>query len=106
MNKPALLIALLVSGFLTASCVTSDSDDGSVNQPAESSESITVIGTVTNEGVECPAVRGDDGMLYTVTGEGRDRLTPGARVRITGIIAQVSFCMQGTTINAAKIEVL
>ena len=37
----------------------------------------TITGTVTKEGVECPAVRGDDGKLYTVVGEGREKLTPG-----------------------------
>ena len=58
------------------------------------------------EGVECPAVRGDDGKLYTIAGTDRDKLVPGTKVRITGSVAEVSTCMQGTTINATKIEVV
>ena len=67
---------------------------------------MTITGTVTREGVECPAVRGDDGKLYTIVGEGRDKLKPGLKVRITGAVAEVSTCMQGTTIEATKIEVI
>lgn len=67
---------------------------------------MTITGTVTREGVECPAVRGDDGKLYTIVGEGRDKLKPGLKVRITGAVAEVSACMQGITIEATKIEVL
>ena len=66
---------------------------------------MTISGVVTNEGVECPAVRTDDGKLYTIAGKDRDKLKPGVRVKITGEIAQVSTCMQGTTINATTIEV-
>jgi hypothetical protein len=65
---------------------------------------LTITATVTNEGVECPAVRTDDGKLYTIAT--KEKLTPGMRVRITGTIAEASFCMQGTTIAATKIEVL
>lgn len=68
--------------------------------------SVTITGTVTREGVECPAVRGDDGKLYTIVGAGREKLTPGMKVRVTGAIAQVSTCMQGTTIDAASIEIV
>jgi len=68
--------------------------------------SITITGVVTREGVECPAVRGDDGKLYTITGPERDKLKPGLRVRITGRIAEMSTCMQGTTISATDVEVM
>jgi hypothetical protein len=67
---------------------------------------LTITGVVTAEGVECPAVRGDDGTLYTLAGGDRQKLREGVRVRITGSVAQMSFCMQGTTINATTIEVL
>jgi hypothetical protein len=70
------------------------------------SGSITITGRVTDEGVECLAVRGDDGRLYTLAGGDRDKLRTGARVRITGTIAEMSFCMQGTTINATAVELL
>lgn len=65
-----------------------------------------ITGTVTQEGVECPAVRTADGKLYTIATSERDKLKPGVRVRITGEIAQMSICQQGTTISATKIELL
>jgi hypothetical protein len=70
------------------------------------SGTITITGRVTDEGVECLAVRGDDGTLYTLAGGDRGKLRTGARVRITGTIAEMSFCMQGTTINATTVDVL
>ena len=66
---------------------------------------MTITGVVTNEGVECPAVRADDGKLYTIAAKDREKLKPGVRVKITGEVAEMSTCMQGTTINAATIEV-
>jgi hypothetical protein len=82
------------------------------NQPPKkamtsaANSTLTITGTVTRDGVECPAVRGDDGKLYTIVGAGREKLTPGVKVRITGTVAQVSTCMQGTTIEATSIDVL
>lgn len=74
---------------------------------AENAESGMIItGTVTDEGVECPAVRTADGRLYTVATADREKLRPGTRVRITGEIAQISTCQQGTTISAERIEIL
>ena len=70
------------------------------------SGSITISGTVTAEGVECPAVRTADNKLYTIATSDRSKLQPGTRVRITGTIAEMSFCQQGTTISATTIEVL
>jgi LysM repeat protein len=60
-------------------------------------------GTVTNEGVQCPSVRGDDGRLYTLTGD-FGRLRPGERVRVTGHEARASICMQGTTIEVRQLQ--
>lgn len=72
---------------------------------ASTSAEITITGLATNEGVECPAVRGDDGKLYTVVGKGVEKLKAGVRVKITGVIVEVSTCMQGTTIRASSVEV-
>lgn len=67
------------------------------------SGAITVTGVITQEGVECLAMRGDDGKLYTL-GRPQEQYAPGTRVRVTGTIAEMSFCMQGITINPTKIE--
>lgn len=84
-----------------------------VDQPAQRHESeatvkpgqtVTIVGTVTDEGVECPAVRSADGQIYTIATRDRQQLRAGARVRVTGTIAEMSFCMQGTTISPTKIE--
>jgi uncharacterized protein YciI len=70
---------------------------------AQESKPITVTGKLTNEGVECKAMRGDDGKLYTLTGDLKGFRT-GDRVKVTGRIAEMSTCMQGTTLGVEKIE--
>ena len=70
---------------------------------AQQSQSTTVTGKLTNEGAECQAMRGDDGKLYSLTGDLKGFRT-GDRVKVTGKIAEVSFCMQGTTLGVEKIE--
>jgi LysM repeat protein len=64
---------------------------------------VDVTGTITREGVTCTALRGDDGRLYTITGQTAGFL-PGDRVRITGDLAEMSFCQQGTTVNLRSIR--
>ena len=71
--------------------------------PAQTSGEVTVTGTLTGDGVECPAMEGDDGALYTLAGD-IGSFGPGDRVRVTGEIAEMSFCMQGTTIQVQAIE--
>ncbi|MDX1656998.1 MAG: DUF5818 domain-containing protein, partial [Candidatus Competibacteraceae bacterium] len=64
-----------------------------------------VRGVLTDEGVECQALRGDDGRLYTLGGD-LEGFGVGDRVRVTGQVAQASFCMQGTTLGVRTIEKL
>jgi LysM repeat protein len=89
---------------------TPDGRIRSVSQPfrigAEAppaSDRVSVTGTLTREGAECQAMRGDDGTLYTLAGDFRG-FRPGDRVRVEGRIAEVSICMQGTTIDVRRIE--
>jgi hypothetical protein len=98
---PALTMSLLL-GCAAADQPAAPTRD--VNTPPE--ETITIVGTVTGEGVECPAVRTADNKLYTITAPDRSQLRPGTRVRITGTVAGISICQQGTTISAEKIEAL
>jgi hypothetical protein len=63
---------------------------------------VRITGVVTDEGVECTALRGDDGRLYTLAGR-VEGLEPGDRVRVVGRLAEASFCMQGTTIEVRRI---
>ena len=69
----------------------------------ESNRAIAVTGMLTDEGVECQALRGEDGVLYTLTGNLGDFET-GDRVRVVGKVAQVSICQQGTTLVVKNIK--
>ena len=79
-----------------------------VPQPAPASadkpaSQMTVVGTLTTEGVECQAMR-EDGTrkLFTLAGK-LAGFKAGDRVKVVGKIAETSFCMQGTTIDVASI---
>ena len=63
---------------------------------------ITVIGRLTSEGVECQALRGDDGELYTLLG-GTGTLSVDTRVSVTGERLEFSSCQQGITIRVRSI---
>lgn len=70
---------------------------------AEHAAGFEITGTITREGVTCTALRGDDGRLYTIAGD-LAGFQPGDRVRVTGDLAQMSFCQQGTTVNLRAIR--
>jgi Protein of unknown function (DUF5818) len=64
---------------------------------------VVVTGTLSAEGTECPTLRGDDGKLYSLTGAKLGKLGPGNHVHVEGTLADVSTCMQGTTIVVSSI---
>lgn len=66
---------------------------------------VTVEGEVTDEGVECLAMRDDNGRLYTLIGNVR-RLRPGDFVEVRGVRAEASFCQQGRTIDVVRARVI
>jgi len=59
-------------------------------------------GEITDEGVECLAMRDTDGFLYTLIGR-TDGLEPGQPVVIQGRYVEASTCMQGTTIEVVTV---
>jgi hypothetical protein len=64
---------------------------------------IRVEGRLTDEGVECPALRTADDRLYTLAGSiGEFRV--GDRVVVEGTLPDASICMQGITVSVRKIE--
>lgn len=77
--------------------------DSSVNPGDPDTGTIRVEGAMTGEGVECPALRTDDGTLYTLAGA-PDDLSPGELVVVTGTVAEMSFCQQGTTISVQSVQ--
>jgi hypothetical protein len=66
---------------------------------------VTLSGEMTEDGTECQAMHGDAGEIYTLTGAD-DWPVAGARVRVTGTIAEMSICQQGITIAVESIEAL
>lgn len=89
---------------LSCSAVTTPVEDGN-EEPPTKAKTIVVTGELTDEGVECQALRADDGKLYTLAGDIAGYKT-GDRVRVSGEVAEVSTCMQGTTIGVKKIDKL
>lgn len=67
---------------------------------------VVVYGVLTNEGVECQALRGDDGILYTLAGVAgkMEGFEVGDHVRVQGTVAEMSICQQGTTLDVKKIQ--
>ena len=59
---------------------------------------VSITGTLSSEGAECPALRGDDGKLYTLADPSAGGFGPGDRVHVTGEVAGMSMCLQGITI--------
>lgn len=64
---------------------------------------IAVTGTMMRQSAECPLMRGDDGRTYSLAGDIRG-FRPGDRLHVEGRRADMSFCMQGTTIDVRRIE--
>jgi uncharacterized protein DUF5818 len=58
---------------------------------------MTVRGTLTGEGVECPALRDAQGVLYTLAGDIAD-FRMGDQVCVKGRRVEMSTCQQGITI--------
>jgi len=88
----ALIAAIIVA--LNASCASAG--------PIARDGVIEIVGTLTDQGIECPLLQGDDGQGYTLAGPGPTDnlgdLGPGARLCVRGRLAEVSFCMQGITV--------
>ena len=59
-------------------------------------------GVLTDEGVECQAFRSEDGELLTLIGD-LEKYGNGDKVVVCGTIADISFCMQGTTLVVSYI---
>ena len=63
---------------------------------------LRIGGTLTDEGVECPALRGDDGQLYTLAGD-LAGASIGETVCVEGRLVEISICQQGITLEIQNI---
>jgi hypothetical protein len=59
-------------------------------------------GEITDEGVECLAMRDSDGYLYTLIGD-TSGLEAGQPAVVEGRYVEASTCMQGTTIEVVRV---
>jgi hypothetical protein len=59
-------------------------------------------GEITDEGVECLAMRDTDGFLYTLIGD-TSGLQAGQGAVVQGRYVEASTCMQGTTIEVVQV---
>ncbi len=73
-----------------------------VGEPSPKPKVVCINGTLTDDGVECQALRGEDGGLYTLVGD-LGEFKNGDEVCVCGTIAELSVCMQGTTIAVSWI---
>ena len=81
----------------------SNGDAASNNNASSGDARVNIIGKHTNEGVECQALRGDNGELYTLLGGELGGLPVDARVRVIGERLEFSSCQQGITIRVQSI---
>ena len=81
----------------------SNSEAAANNTASSEGVSVTIVGKLTNEGVECQALRGDDGQLYTLLGGELGDLPVETRVRVIGERLEFSSCQQGITIRVQSI---
>ena len=68
----------------------------------EPGDFLTVKGTLTKEGVECPALRDTAGVLYTLAGP-VGGFRPGDKVCVRGRRTEISTCQQGITLTVESI---
>jgi cyclophilin family peptidyl-prolyl cis-trans isomerase len=71
--------------------------------PPPEPQTVRLRGVLTDEGVECQAMTGDDGRLYTLVGD-LSAVKVGDRVEVTGKRAEISTCQQGVTIEVESIR--
>ena len=98
-RKTLGLAAVIVA---SGACAMNNGDAAPGNSEGSGSGPVTVVGRLTSEGVECQALRGDDGQLYTLLGD-LGTLPVEARVRVSGETLEVSTCQQGITIRVRSI---
>ena len=92
-----------VAAVLASGACAMSNRDAAANEAASTGEvRVTILGRLTSEGVECQALRGDDGQLYTLLGD-LGKLSVDTRVKVSGERLEFSTCQQGITIRVQSI---
>ena len=93
-SRPWLLFALVL--FALAAAVPTRS---------QTSGRVSLDGTMTGEGVECPTMRTADGALYSLAlRTPQASIFPGQKIHVEGIPEKFSICQHGTTIEVESLE--
>lgn len=94
------------TGTATAATPTPTPDPTTTTTPPSGAlERIRVVGEVVSGG-DCVVVRDDNGITWTVTGEGAEKLASGARVQVTGTPDLRATGCGGPLVTARTITVL
>jgi hypothetical protein len=101
------LVACVVLLGLTACAPTAEQDPAAaVPAPSaaegSSGDEVCVVGQLNEEGVECQALQTLAGDVYTLSGD-LEGNRAGALVCACGKPAEMSTCMQGTTLQLTRI---
>ena len=99
-NRKILGLATVIAA--SGACAMSNPHAADNNAASNDGTAVTVVGRLTSEGVECQALRGDDGQLYTLLGD-IGALPVETRVRVLGKRLEFSSCQQGITIRVQSI---
>lgn len=104
----ATTLLIVVAATLSAQMPTSQSGcsgcgEARVQDAGVRGNLLIIEGILTSEGMECQALRSDNGKLYTLNGHLKE-FKVGDRVQVTGEVADLSTCQQGITINVYQVK--
>ncbi len=102
-----MVVAWLACGaILPAGCSSPRATEGDLPRAPDNADpsgtAICVLGRITDEGVECPTLRSQDGTLYSLAGD-LGEFDVGDEVCVCGPTGGFSICMQGTTVTVHRI---
>lgn len=92
-------------GVLETGPITADGG-GAAGTVEDTVAEVVLSGKYVAGGAECQLFEADNGERYTLVGDAVRNAASGDRARVTGKVAEVSFCMQGTTLAVEKVEKL
>jgi hypothetical protein len=100
-SRPGLFGLSLAMAVAITACASSPAAPREGSRSPDSTV-VKVQGELTTAGVECPAMRADNGSVYTLLGDLKG-FKVGDRVIVEGTPVEISFCMQGTTLKVTQI---
>jgi hypothetical protein len=102
-RQPRSIVRAFVAatGITLTACATSPAAPRDTGKPPDG-KTMKIQGQLTSDGVECPAMKADNGTIYTLLGDLKG-FKAGDRVIVEAKPVEISFCMQGTTVQVTQI---